>query len=147
MTDSRSIQISTNDLISFLYGWEIFHYVFRYSSAGKESACNAGDLGSILWLGRSPGERKGCSSQPLFPLQYSGLEDSLDCIIHGVAESDTTEWFSLPLWTINIFSCETQEGKFWKFLNWILLLSNWEGIWWKGKGNGLSNLPLQFLKH
>ena len=45
-------------------------------SAGKESACNAGDLGSILGLGRSPREGKG------YPLQYSGLE-IVDCIVHG----------------------------------------------------------------
>ena len=44
--------------------------VFPYGSAGKESICNAGDLGSIPGLGRSPGERKG------YPLQYSGLENS-----------------------------------------------------------------------
>jgi len=52
---------------------------FPNSSVGKESACNAGDLGLILELGRSPGEGKG------FPLQYSGLENSMDCIVHGVA--------------------------------------------------------------
>ena len=45
------------------------------------SACNAGGLGSIPGLGRSPGEGKG------YPLQYSGLEKSRDCIIHGVAKS------------------------------------------------------------
>ena len=50
-------------------------YLLRYSwisggSAGKESACNVGDLASILGLGRSPGERNG------YPLQYSGLEHS-----------------------------------------------------------------------
>ena len=45
---------------------------FPCGSAGKESACNAGDLGSIPGLGRSPGEGKGCS------LQYSGLEKSMD---------------------------------------------------------------------
>ena len=56
-----------------------------YSSAGKESACSVGDLGSIPGLGRSPGEGKG------YPLQYSGLENSMDCIVHGVSESDTTE--------------------------------------------------------
>ena len=43
-------------------------------SAGKESACNAGDLVLIPGLGRSPGEGKG------YPLQYSGLENSMDCI-------------------------------------------------------------------
>ena len=52
-------------------------------SSGKESTCNAGDLDSISELGRSPGEGKG------YPLQDSGLENSLDCIIHGVAESRT----------------------------------------------------------
>ena len=56
---------------------------FPHSSVGKEFPCNAGDPGSILGLGRSPGERKGC------PLQYSGLENSMDCIGHGVAKSPT----------------------------------------------------------
>ena len=49
-----------------------------WGSAGKESPCNVGDLGSIPGLGRSPGEGKG------YPLQYSGLENSTDCIVHGV---------------------------------------------------------------
>ena len=56
---------------------------FPCGSASKESACNAGDLGSILGLGRSPGEGKGC------PLQHSGLANSMDCIVHGVAKSRT----------------------------------------------------------
>ena len=56
---------------------------FPCGSAGKESACNAGDLGSIPGLGRSPGAGKG------YPLQYSGLENSMDCIVHGVAKSQT----------------------------------------------------------
>ena len=51
--------------------------------AGKESACNAGDLGSMPGLGRSPGEGKD------YPLQYSGLENSMDCIVHGVTKSRT----------------------------------------------------------
>ena len=55
-------------------------------SAGKESACNAGDLGSIPRLARSPGEGKG------YPLQYSGMENSIDCIVRGVAKSQT--WLS-----------------------------------------------------
>ena len=54
-----------------------------YGSAGKESTCNAGDLGSIFGLGRSPGEGKG------YLLQYSGLENFVDCIVHGVAKSLT----------------------------------------------------------
>ena len=52
---------------------------FPGGSAGKESACNAGNLGSIPGLGRSPGEGKG------YPLRCSGLENSMDCIVHGVA--------------------------------------------------------------
>ena len=56
---------------------------FPNSSAGKESACNAGDPGSIPGLRRSPGEGKG------YPLQYSGLENSMDCIVHGVTKSQT----------------------------------------------------------
>ena len=56
---------------------------FPCGSAGKESACNVGDLGLIPGLGRSPGEGKD------YPLQYSGLENSMDCTIHGVAKSQT----------------------------------------------------------
>ena len=56
---------------------------FPCGSAGKEPACNTGDLGSIPGLGRSPGEGKG------YPLQYSGLENSMNCIVHGVTESWT----------------------------------------------------------
>ena len=63
---------------------------FPGSSAGKEPACNAGDPGSIPGSGRSPGEGIG------YPLQYSGLENFVDSIIHGVAKlRDTTEGFSL----------------------------------------------------
>ena len=54
---------------------------FPCGSAGKESACNAGDLGSISGL--SSGEGKG------YPLQYSGLDNSMDCIVHGIAKSQT----------------------------------------------------------
>ena len=56
---------------------------FPGGSAGKESACNAGDLGLIPGWGRSPGEGNGYS------LQYSGLENSMDCIVHRVAKSQT----------------------------------------------------------
>ena len=103
-----------------------FHFIaqgFPDSSVGKESTCNAGDLGSIPGLGRSPGEGIGYPLQyswnslvaqlvknppamrktwirplgwedPLekgkcYPIQYSGLENSMDCILHGVAKSWT----------------------------------------------------------
>ena len=58
---------------------------FPGGSTGKESACNTEDLGSIPGLGRSPGEGKG------YPLQYSGLENSMDCIVHGVTKSRTQQ--------------------------------------------------------
>ena len=59
------------------------HWASPGGTAGKESTCNVGDLGLIPGLGRSPGEGKG------YPLQYSGLENSMDCIVHGVTKSWT----------------------------------------------------------
>ena len=56
---------------------------FPDSSVGKESTSNVGDLDLIPGLGRSPGEGNG------YPIQYSGLENSMDCIVHGVAKSWT----------------------------------------------------------
>ena len=56
---------------------------FPCGLAGKESACNVGDLSLIPGLGRSPAEEKG------YPLQYSGLENSLECIVHCVTKSQT----------------------------------------------------------
>ena len=57
---------------------KMFEIPYEDSSAGKESACIVGDPGSIPGLGRSPGEGKG------YPLQYSGLENSMDCTVHGL---------------------------------------------------------------
>ena len=62
---------------------------FLCGSAGKESTCNAGDLGSTPVLGISSGEGRG------YPLQCSGLENSMDCVVHGIEESGMTERFSL----------------------------------------------------
>ena len=71
----------------------IYIYIlgFPCGSAGKESACNVGDLGLIPGLGRPPGEGKGCL------LQYSCLENSMDCIVHEVAKDQTrlSDSFSL----------------------------------------------------
>ena len=57
--------------------------IFPGSSVGEQSACNAGDPCLIPGSGRSPGEGNG------YPLQYSGLENSMDCIDHGVTKSQT----------------------------------------------------------
>ena len=56
---------------------------FPCGLAGNESTCSAGNLGLIPGLGRSPGEEK------CYPLQYSGLENSMDCIVHGITKSWT----------------------------------------------------------
>ena len=68
---------------------------FPCGSAGKESACNAGDLGLIPGLGRSPGEGKG------YPLQYSCLGNSMDCVAHRVAKRHDWESFTHSLLTIS----------------------------------------------
>ena len=70
---------------------------FPHGSVGKESACNAGDLGLISWLGRSPGEGKG------YPLQYSGLENSTDCIVHGVTKSVRHDWVTFTFFHLCVY--------------------------------------------
>ena len=61
---------------------------FPCGSAGKESACDVGDLGSIPGLGRSPGEGNGNV------LQYSGLENSMDYIVHGISKRHNSATFT-----------------------------------------------------
>ena len=88
----KNLPVMRETLVRFL-GWEIRwrkdrlpipgFLGFPYGSAGKESACNAGDLDLIPGLGRSPEEGKG------YPLQYSGLENSMDCIVSGVPKTRT----------------------------------------------------------
>ena len=70
-----------------LHNW-VWTYItcnrgFPCGSAGKESTCSAGDLGSIPGLGRSPGEWKG------YPIHYSGLDNSMEYIVQGVTKSQT----------------------------------------------------------
>ena len=64
---------------------------FPGGSAGKESTFNSGDLGSISGLGKSSVEGNG------YPLQYSGLENSMDCIIHGIAKGWRRQWHPTPV--------------------------------------------------
>ena len=75
-------------------------------SVGKESTCNAGDLGSIPGLGRSPGEGK------VYPLQYSDLENSMDCIVHWVTKSQTrlSDFHFLSLY--HIYTKVKQQKKY-----------------------------------
>ena len=76
---------------------------FPDSSVSKESAHNTGDFGSIPGLGRFPGEEKG------YPLQYSGLENAMGCIVHGVTKSRTRlSDFHFPFILSHQFSSVTQ---------------------------------------
>ena len=80
---------SLSHSVVFLYFFALFIKMaylslgFLGSSAGNELACSGGDLGSVTRLGRSPGEGNG------YPLQYSGLENSMNCIVHGVIKNRT----------------------------------------------------------
>ena len=82
---------------------------FLGGSAGKESACNAGDLGLIPGLGRSPGEENGYSSQ------YSDLENSMDCRVHGVPKS----WTCLSDFHFHFLYMESDKL-------WLLIVLPWE---------------------
>ena len=68
---------------------------FPCGSAGRDSACNVEDLGLIPGLGRSSGEGKG------YPLQYSGLENSMDYTVHGVADEHDSVTFTSILEELN----------------------------------------------
>ena len=83
---------------------------FPGGSAGKESACNVGDLGLIPGLGRSPGEENG------YPLQYSGLENSINCTVHGVA----TSWTQLS--DFHLIACNTGSPA------WCFVTTQWGGM-------------------
>ena len=84
----NTLRPSINFYQVFMFAGEGIGYPLQYSWASlvaqqvkKKSACNMGDLGSVLGLGRSLGEGHG------YPFQYSCLENSMGCIIHGVTKS------------------------------------------------------------
>ena len=124
---------------------------FYCGSAGKESACNVGDLGLILGLGRSSGEGKG------YPLQYSSL-NSTDCTVHGITKSRTQ---------LSNFRCSLKlpfsslfYSVFWKHVSKFSPHSEGEGGYALPSGRGISmnylnssvgeiisSLPLIFLKN
>ena len=72
--------------------------------AGKESICNAGNLGLIPGLGGSPGEGNS------YPVQYSGTENSMDCIIHGATKSWTTQMVNTEIRLIIFFAAKDGEA-------------------------------------
>ena len=78
---------------------------FPCGSAGKESTCNVGELGLMPGLGRSLGEGKG------YTLQYSGLENSMDCRAHEITESDTTEWLAPQYFYTQINLLDSKDCK------------------------------------
>ena len=80
-------------------------------SAGKESTCNTSELGLIPGLGRSPAEGNN------YPLQYSGLENSMDCIVHAVVKSQTllSDFHfraNYDEWRNNLLSLPSSDGLF-----------------------------------
>ena len=73
-------------IIDTMYKIHGLSWWLRWSQTGEKSTCNVGELGLIPGLGRSPGEGNS------YPLQYSGLENSMGCIVHRVTKSRT--WLS-----------------------------------------------------
>ena len=93
LIDHKCVGLFVRSLFYSVYKFVYILYICEFPLwlSCKESACNVWDLGLIPGLGRSAGEGNR------YPLQYSGLENSIDCIVHGVTESDMTEWLSLSL--------------------------------------------------
>ena len=107
-------------------------YPLQYSWASlvaqlvKESACSVGDLSLIPGLGRSPG--KGNS----YPLWYSGLENWMECTVHGVTESDTTEWISLSTIEEYLFSLRINiqiDDRLWWWIDILIDRMNSKNEW------------------
>ena len=86
-------------------------------SVGKESTCNTADLGSIPGLGRSPGKGKD------YPLQYSGLENSMSCIVHGVEKRHNWATFTFASLLFLMLFLQFSASKWNHYpLAWILLV-------------------------
>ena len=119
VTSSPKVTQSSELGFEFIWSGSVDCQGFPGGSAGKEPACNAGDLDSIPGLGRSPGEGNG------YPLRYSGLENSMNCIVHGVAGSRTglcdfhftsqhhlqsCSWVVFHVYMCHIFICSSFSG-------------------------------------
>ena len=81
-----------------------FNKGFPGGSAGKESICNARNLGLIPGLGGSPEERNS------YPVQYSGMENSMDCIVHGMTKSWTSQMVNTEIRLIIFFAAKDEEA-------------------------------------
>ena len=108
-----------NHCVWILLGsWFKLFLGFPCGSAGKEFTRNAGDLGSIPGVERSSGEGTG------YPLQYSGLENSMDCIVQGIAKSQTQLSDShFLLNRKNIMTCKT--AGIWILTGYLMVLRNY----------------------
>ena len=97
---------------------------FTGGSAGKESTCSVGDLGSIPGLGRCPGEENG------YPLQYSSLKNSMDCIESMCHKSGT--WLNdfHPVWKHQKFTFAVMLRKYLSYLALFHSLGSWDLTWW-----------------
>ena len=105
----------------------VFLY-FPGGSAGKESVHNAGDLGLIPRLGRSPGEGNG------YPLQYSGLKNSMDCLVHGIAKS----WIQLSNFHFHSVQGRSKAAVPNSFGTWDQFHGRqfFHGSWWEDASDG-----------
>ena len=125
LLNSKKIQLTKQESFLFFHFPEGSYIVgFPGSSAGKESTYNAGDLTSIPGSGRSP--REGIN----YPLQYSGLENSMErrtwqATVHGVAELDMSERLSLSLffYSISFQSLELRDIISFRTIKAILLVA------------------------
>ena len=114
---------------------------FPCGSAGKESACHVGELGSIPGLGRSPGEGKG------YLLQYSGLENPMDCIVHGVTKIWTRlSEFHFQGWIHTVSSCPHLlcPVQFHRLFLRCFGLSRWALLWTKALSSRCSRHILRW---
>ena len=118
---SKMFSLSFVFVLYVLFVWKVLQTYYSAvglpgDSVGKESTCNVGYLGLTQGLGRFLGEGNG------YQLQYSGLENSMDCIVHGVTESDTTERLSLSLFKKAIIVISNGQRQ-WKVMG--LLVNPW----------------------
>ena len=95
---------------------------FPCGSTGEEFACSVGDLGSISRLRRSPGEGKG------YPLQYSSLENSIDCIVHGFAKTEPLSFYSVYFCHLFLISSASVSST--PFLSFIVPIIAWMFPWY-----------------